>query len=139
FLGSAPKISWSPEHFFRWRCWWEYSGGVATDLFVHTLTALHEVLDLTLPKSAVSNGGIYRWKDGRTVPDLLNTVYEYPNGIIVDMCVNLCYAGPGNTLRGTQIIGSEATMYMGGGGREGATIEIYPEPPSREGAQAIPV
>jgi Oxidoreductase family, NAD-binding Rossmann fold len=30
FLGNAPQIPWNPEHFFRWRCWWEYSGGMAT-------------------------------------------------------------------------------------------------------------
>jgi hypothetical protein len=29
--------AFSPEVFFRWRCSWEYSGGVATDLFVHML------------------------------------------------------------------------------------------------------
>jgi predicted dehydrogenase len=161
FLGSAPQIPWSPERFFRWRCWWEYSGGVATDLFVHNFTAIHEILGLTLPQSVAANGGIFRWKDGRNVPDVLNAVLEYPEGITVDMCVNLCYAGPGNTLRGTQIIGSKATMYVGAGGggapaqargsRAGAgrspqspaagagSIQIYPEPPSVEGAQPIPL
>jgi Predicted dehydrogenases and related proteins len=32
FLGPAPKRAYDPKVFFRWRCWWEYSGGVATDL-----------------------------------------------------------------------------------------------------------
>ena len=33
--GLRPKRAYDPKIFFRWRCWWEYSGGVATDLFVH--------------------------------------------------------------------------------------------------------
>jgi len=157
FLGNAPQIPFKPEHFFRWRCWWEYSGGVATDLFVHNLTTIHEILGVTQPKSVVSNGGIFRWNDGRTVPDLLNSLYEYPEGFLIDMCVSQCYSGGGDFARGTQFIGENATMYVGrrfnmpppgqmptnpaemrrrfGGG----TIEIYPEPPSRNGeVQVIP-
>ena len=75
FLGPAPKRAYDPKVFFRWRCWWEYSGGVATDLFVHMLSQMHEFMDVTGPKSVVSNGGIYRFDDGRTVPDVMNSVY----------------------------------------------------------------
>lgn len=127
FLGSAPKIPWSPERFFRWRCWWEYSGGVATDLFVHLTTAINEVLDLKLPKNVVSNGGIYRWNDGRTVPDLMTSLYEYPQGLIVDLSVNLGNER-GEGVRGLLFMGSEATMVVGA--RGATSIEIYPEPPS---------
>ena len=42
FLGSAPQRPFSLERFFRWRCYWDYSGGLATDLFVH-LTSEHPV------------------------------------------------------------------------------------------------
>ncbi len=124
FLGSAPKIPWSPEHFFRWRCWWEYSGGVATDLFVHMLTTIHEIVDLRLPKNVVSNGGIYRWRDGRTVPDLMSSLFEYPEAIMVDLCVNLGNAHGGESGRRLMVMGSEATLVVGG---RGGTIEIYPE------------
>ncbi len=31
--GLAPKIEWTPEHFFRFRKYWPYNGGVATDCF----------------------------------------------------------------------------------------------------------
>ncbi len=33
--GLAPKIDWNPEHFFRFRKYWPYNGGVATDLLYH--------------------------------------------------------------------------------------------------------
>ena len=107
FLGSAPHRPWTPEMFFRWRCWWEYSGGVATDLFVHLLTWLHYVMDVDAPTSAVSQGGLYKWLDGRTVPDVLNTMYQYRQGFVADMYVHLAAAYPTpNTL----IIGDNGTL-----------------------------
>ena len=62
---------------------------MATDLFVHLLTDLHEMMDVQGPSSVVSQGGIYRWDDGRNVPDLMSSVYEYPEGFLAQMYVNL--------------------------------------------------
>jgi predicted dehydrogenase len=122
FLGPAPKRAYDPAVFFRWRCWWEYSGGVATDLFVHLLTSLHEFMDVTAPKSVVSQGGLYQWKDGRTVPDVMNSIFEYEEGFIADMYVNLCSA---HSPHQTVIQGAKGTLELGG--RTGLTL--YPEPP----------
>ena len=36
----APKIPWTPDHYFRFRKYWPYSGGVATDLLYHKLAPL---------------------------------------------------------------------------------------------------
>jgi len=111
--GPAPKQDFDPKRVFRWRCWWEYSGGVATDLWVHELTTMHEIMDVKGPKSAVAQGGIFRFDDGRTCPDLLTGVYEYP-GFILEITANL-----GNSNRagaGTLIMGSEGTMTFGRGG-----------------------
>jgi predicted dehydrogenase len=119
FLGSAPKRAFSAEVFFRWRCWWEYSGGVATDLFVHMLTTLHEVMDVPAPVSVVSQGGLFKWKDGRTVPDVLESVFEYEKGFLFQACVNLCtgYQAPNLVVHGTA-----ATMVL-----ERGRITLYPE------------
>ncbi|MBL8232444.1 MAG: Gfo/Idh/MocA family oxidoreductase [Bryobacterales bacterium] len=110
FIGPAPKRDFDPKVFFRWRCWWEYSGGVATDLFVHMLTQLHEVMDVPAPVSVVSQGGIYRWKDGRSVPDVMNSVYEYPGEFVADLYVNL---GNSSGERGMLIMGSKGTLTVG--------------------------
>ena len=125
FLGPAPKRAYDPKVFFRWRCWWEYSGGVATDLFVHMLSGLHEMMDVTGPKSVVSNGGIYRWDDGRTVPDVMNSVYEYPQNFIADIYVNL---GNSHGISGTVIMGSEGTLIMPERGAQRGKLMVYPEP-----------
>ena len=125
FLGNAPKRAYDPKIFFRWRCWWEYSGGVATDLFVHELSQLHEMMDVAGPKSVVSQGGIYRWDDGRTVPDVMNSVYEYEPGFLADVDVNL---GNSHAMHGTVIMGSEGTLELGSRGRRGEQLTLYPEP-----------
>jgi predicted dehydrogenase len=132
FIGPSPKKAYDPKIFFRWRCWWEYSGGVATDLFVHLLSALHEFMDVTGPKSVVSNGGIYRWDDGRTVPDVMNSVYEYPQNFIADIYVNL---GNSHGISGIVVMGSEGTLVIGERGQPSNKLVLYPEPKFPEAQQ----
>ncbi|HNV50021.1 MAG TPA: Gfo/Idh/MocA family oxidoreductase [Bacteroidales bacterium] len=79
FIGPAPWHEFSLERFFRWRCWWDYSTGLSGDLFTHEYDALNQILGLGIPHSATASGGIYYYKDGRTVPDVLNMAFEYPN------------------------------------------------------------
>ena len=79
FIGPAPWHEFSLERFFRWRCWWDYSTGLSGDLFTHEFDAMNQILDLGIPHSAVASGGIYFFKDGRTVPDVLNMSFEYPD------------------------------------------------------------
>jgi predicted dehydrogenase len=120
FLGSAPPQPFSAPVFFRWRCWWEYSGGVATDLFVHLLTLVHGVMGVTAPRSVVSQGGLYRWKDGRTVPDVMNSIFEYSEGFLADMYVNLNNGRPAHP---TTIMGTEASLAF----EDRDRLVLYPE------------
>jgi len=79
WLGSAPKRPFDPLRFTRWRCWQDYGEGIPGDLYVHLLTGIHYITGLTAPpQRAFSTGGLYRWKDGRDVPDVISTLYEYP-------------------------------------------------------------
>lgn len=128
FLGTRPARPFSAETFFRWRCWWEFSGGVATDLFVHQFTTLHEILNVRHPRAAVSMGGIMRWKDGRDVPDVMNSMLEYPEGFIVDLYVNLCNSG--NRGRGVWIMGDQGALQIDGG-----RMTFFPEPVYGEAQQ----
>ena len=130
--GTAPKQDFDPKRVFRWRCWWEYSGGVATDLWVHELTTMHEIMDVKGPTSAVAQGGIYRFDDGRTCPDLLTGLYDYP-GFILEVTANL-----GNSNRsagGMLIMGSEGTLTTG---RGGVQVEFEPVASPVTGSTAGP-
>ena len=76
--GTVPKVAFNPNIYARWRCWKEYGTGVAGDLLVHLMTGALYVLSLNEPpKRAMSAGGILRWKDGRNMPDVHNTIFEY--------------------------------------------------------------
>jgi len=85
FLGTAPGRPFSPERFFRWRCYQDYSGGIATDLFVHLCTTIHYVTGATMPSRVMAMGELYRWKESRDVPDTLNAILEYPEGFTVNL------------------------------------------------------
>lgn len=80
FLGNAPKRSFDPVRFFRWRCFKDYGEGLAGDLFVHLISGISFVAGInTVAQKAQSTGGLFHFKDGRDYPDLIETFYEYPN------------------------------------------------------------
>jgi predicted dehydrogenase len=80
WLGTAPKKAFDPITFARWRCWHEYGTGMAGDLMVHLLSGMQFVTGINaVPDKASSIGGIYRWKDGRNMPDLMVTSFAYGN------------------------------------------------------------
>lgn len=78
FLGNAPKVPFEPARFFRWRNYREYGTGVAGDLFVHAFSTLNYVISSNGPSRALATGGLRYWKDGRNVPDVSITLYDYP-------------------------------------------------------------
>ena len=79
FLAGAPKRPFDAARFFRWRCFQDYGEGLGGDLFVHLISGIHFITGTnTVPSRAQSMGGLYRWKDGRDFPDLLETQYDYP-------------------------------------------------------------
>ncbi len=81
WLGPAPKRNWDPERYFRWRRYWEYSGGIATDLFIHRVTRIIKALDLDFPERGVGSGGKFHFRDSiAEIPDTFNVMLEYPGG-----------------------------------------------------------
>ena len=82
FLGSAPKRPFSPDRYFRWRKYWDYSGGVATDLFYHRLTPLRQVMGIEFPTRVTGSGGIYVHRD-REVPDTYTSTVEYEDSYCI--------------------------------------------------------
>ena len=83
WLGHAPKIDWNPHHYFEWRNYSAYSGGICTDLFIHRITRIMKACDLLYPRRAVGMGGIWQWPDDRDLPDNFEMICEYPRGMTV--------------------------------------------------------
>jgi predicted dehydrogenase len=89
WLNDAPKIPFDKFRFARWRCWKEYGTGVGGDLMVHLLSGMLVTLGWNeIPRSAASLGGIFRWKDGRNMPDLHVVLFDY-HGIPVYVRLSL--------------------------------------------------
>ena len=77
----APKRPYDADRFFRFRKYWDYSGGIATDLFYHVVAPLNICWDEPqFPGKVMATGGIYVYKDGREVPDTFHLLAEYPKG-----------------------------------------------------------
>ena len=80
WLGAAPKRDFDPQRYFRFRKFWDYSGGVATDLFYHVVAPLQICWgEAQFPYRVTASGGIYAFPD-REVPDTFNLLADYAKG-----------------------------------------------------------
>jgi len=84
--GLAPRVPWNPNRFFYFRGYWDYNGGVATDLIYHFLAPL--LLSIrgergAYPVRVTGNGGLYDNDDGREVPDVFMMTVDYPEKFTV--------------------------------------------------------
>jgi predicted dehydrogenase len=87
FLVDAPQRPFDAARFFRWRCFRDYGEGLGGDLFVHLISGIQFITSTNVvPSRAQSTGGLFRWKDGRDFPDLLETLYDYPNFRVAIRC-----------------------------------------------------
>lgn len=84
WLGLAKKRPYSADRYFRWRKYWDYSGGNATDLLYHRLGVMSTIIGFDYPVRASGMGGIYVQKN-REVPDTYMTMVEYPGEYAINM------------------------------------------------------
>ncbi len=114
FLGDAPPVDFSVSRFFQWRMFWDYAGGPATDLLVHTFTPIFCILELGYPERVFGGGGTFQFD--REVPDQCNIIADYPDGPSVVMTNSLSNHVPADTMiRGTDGL---ITWAMLQGGKE---------------------
>jgi predicted dehydrogenase len=80
WLGNATKRPYDADRFFRFRKYWDYSGGIATDLFYHVVAPMNICWGQPqFPYKVMAGGGIYQFKD-REVPDTFHLIGEYAKG-----------------------------------------------------------
>jgi predicted dehydrogenase len=131
WLGSAPKRSWSPDRFFRFRKYWDYNGGIATDLFYHSLAPLNLMWNGgqgEFPLRVAGSGGIWVFKDEREVPDTFMLVADYPSGHSVVLTSSMANA----THTPSVIRGYDGSIDMSPGTGGGAIV-ITPERHAAQG------
>lgn len=119
FTGTAPARPFSAERFFRWRKYWDYSGGIATDLFYHRLAPLMLMMGKDFPTRVSGHGGIYVHRE-REVPDTYATVIEF-GGYLVNLSASMA-SSAGNTGMPTMVYGHEGAIAFLPG-----AIEVKPE------------
>ena len=96
FLGDAPQVPFSVSRFFQWRMYWDYAGGPATDLLVHTYTPIFCILELDYPQRVFGGGGTFQYN--REVPDQCNIIADYADGPSVVMTNSLSNHVPADTI-----------------------------------------
>ncbi len=76
FLGNAPKRAFDPYRYFAWRWYWDYAGGLMTDIGAHQLDVNQWLMDVDGPVSAAANGGNHYFSHWET-PDVVHGVFNY--------------------------------------------------------------
>ena len=84
WLGPAPMKKYNKNRaFYRFRWFYDYSGGQLTNFGVHYLAQIHASLGMDAPKSVVAIGGKFANYDNREVPDTMEVVWHYPGDTLV--------------------------------------------------------
>jgi predicted dehydrogenase len=119
FLGNAPDQPFDEYRFRNWRWFWDFGGGLLTDLMVHFIDVAHWFLDLDHPERATTIGNHFAAKGVWETPDTIQCLLMYPNA------TQAHFEGTfSNAHRGAMIefMGTDATLYLDRG-----RYEITPE------------
>jgi predicted dehydrogenase len=119
FLGKAPDQPFDGYRYRHWRWFWDFGGGIFTDLMVHFIDVAHWLLDLEHPLHATSIGGHYTSQGIWETPDTVQTLLIYPNDVQIYFEGTFCNARNGAML---EFMGTDATLYLDRG-----RYEIHPE------------
>ncbi len=120
FLGTAKPQEFDAYRFRQWRWFWDFGGGIFTDLMVHWIDVVHWFLDLDHPATAASAGDWFAAKDVWETPDTVQTLLRYP-----DKQVQVYFEGTFSNNRNgamTEFMGTEGTLYIDRG-----RYEIIPD------------
>ncbi len=109
----------NPRHVLEWKLFRDFTMGTSGLLGCHMYDAAQLVLDAPFPTSAVAQGGVYVYHDGREVEDTFTALIDFGGKFILRYMTRL-----GNNLGGgVQIFGTngmldgDAATYSGAGSR----------------------
>ncbi len=120
FLGNAPDQPFDEYRFRNWRWFWDFGGGLLTDLMVHFLDVAHWLLELDHPERALTIGNHFSAKGVWETPDTIQTFLTYPGGLQVHFEGTFSNATHGAMIA---FMGTDGTLYIDRG-----RYEFTPEP-----------
>ncbi len=132
FLMHLPDEPFDPSRFRQWQLYRDFTVGTVGLLGSHRIDAAHWFMGDPVPTSAVANGGVYVWKDGREHADTVDMVFTYPSGWILEYSTRLGNSFPVPNVRmyGTKGTFDTTTWEIrGAGGGEDALQETITVPP----------
>ena len=121
WLGPAPKVPYNKNRtFYRFRWFYDYSGGQVTNFGVHYLDFIQSALGQDAPLAVTAMGGrLAGMDDNREIPDTLEAIWRYPGGTLVTFsqfnATAAQWSVPGCEV---ELRGTKGTMYLFGGGYE---------------------
>jgi predicted dehydrogenase len=121
WLGPAPWKPYNKNHtFYRFRWFYDYSGGQLTNFGVHYIDFIHACLGHDAPRTVTALGGRFAaMNDNREIPDTLEVIWEYPDDTLVTFTQFNATAAPWS-LPGCEVElrGTLGTLYLFGNGYE---------------------
>ncbi|HTL28262.1 MAG TPA: Gfo/Idh/MocA family oxidoreductase [Tepidisphaeraceae bacterium] len=114
---------------YRFRWFYDYSGGQVTNTGAHYLDLIQWALNENAPRSVAAMGGKFADFDNREVPDTLEAMWTYDSGTLVTFSQFNSSAAPA-AVRPCELEfrGTKGTLYF-----KGDSFEVVPESiPSRE-------
>jgi predicted dehydrogenase len=130
WLGPAPKVPYNKNRtFYRFRWFYDYSGGQLTNFGVHYLDIIHWALGHDTPLAVVAMGGKFVLEDNREIPDTMEVVWTYPGNTLVTFSQFNATAQPAG-MRGAEIEfrGTKGTLYLQSRGYEVVPDALKPIP-----------
>ena len=117
FLGGAPDQPFTEEKFRWWRWYWDFGGGILTDLLTHWIDVIQWYMDQPAPLTATTVGDLYamdwQW------PETVTAVYEYPGKFMVTFTGSINSSVDDG---GVMFCGSDATLKV-----DRSHLAVYPE------------
>ena len=120
FLGPVKWRDYDPQQYFNFRAYLDFGGGQVTDLFTHWIDVVHMFMGQDNPIAASAAGGVYHYKDGRTAPDTINVLLEYPKEWVATFEATLA---PGIKGAAVEMCGTEGKLFITRQGYEFTSAE----------------
>jgi predicted dehydrogenase len=120
FLGSAKDQPFDAYRFRNWRWFWDFGGGILTDLMVHWMDVANWFCNLDQPESAATIGDQFHVAGLWETPDTIQTLIRY-----TERPVQVYFEGTFVNARNAsmiEVMGSDATLYADRGG-----MIVFPE------------